>query len=136
MPVEARVLGEDLALVGRQRKTRAELLVGRVPRGEEHRERIGAALEEHRDEDRVGRGLRVRDARLEEPERQLAGAVDGEGEPGGAQEEAGAIQSGPGRKRHARLDRGQAVPRGRDRLPHEGGAGELVAGTGGHQQVW
>ena len=67
VPAQARVLGERLALARRERELRAEGRVLRVARREEHREGVGAAVEEDRHEHRAGRrALGAGDAFLEE----------------------------------------------------------------------
>ena len=51
MPAQAVVLGERDTGRGRQRQPRAQPSVERVAAREEHRERVGPAVEEDRDED-------------------------------------------------------------------------------------
>ena len=138
VPAQARVLREGLAGVRGERELRAEARVLRVSGREEHRERVGPALEEDGDEDRAGgRALGAGDPFVEEPERELAGAVHGEGEPGGARQEGAAVEPAAGGGGHARLDHRKATTGLGDAAPEGGRAGELVAGAAhGPQQVW
>ena len=69
VPAQARVLGEGLAVGRRQRQLWAEGRVLRVPG--RHRQGVGTAVEEDREQHRAGRALRAGDALLEEAERSL-----------------------------------------------------------------
>ena len=62
-----------------ERELRAQLAVQRVALRGEHRQRVGAALEEDGDEDRLRRaGVPRGDAFLERAQAELRRAVDGE----------------------------------------------------------
>ena len=119
-----------------KREARAQPPVERVAVREEHRERVGAAVEEDGDEDALRAcGASGRDALLERAREQRRAAVDGERQAGAAREEAAPVEAGSGRDRHAGLDRRQpATGLGRS-AAHQVGAREVGAAAG-HQQVW
>ena len=114
MPAETAVLGEGRAVRLGERQPRSQLPVQRVGGGEEHRERVGAAVEEDADEHalRPGRGCR-RDPLLERARYERRAAVDGEREAGAAGEERAPVEPRSGGQRHAGFDRGQAPARPR-----------------------
>ena len=117
----------------------AKAAVERVAAREEHRERVGAAVEEDGDEDLLRAGCgRGGDPFLEGARQERRAAVDGEREAGGAGEEAAAVEAGTGRKRHAGLDRGQPAAGLGDGAPEELGAREVVAAAGHRSpyEVW
>ena len=109
MPAQRRVLRECRAGALGQRQARPQLAVERVAGRREQRERIGAAVEEHRDEHlplrRCGSG--GRDALVEQLRPQRRAAVDGEGEADAAGDERPPVEPGACRHRHPRLDRRQ-----------------------------
>jgi hypothetical protein len=138
VPAQARVLGERLARVRGEGQLGTEARVLRVPCREEHRERVGATFEEDGDQHRAGRrALGAGDPLVEEPERELTGAVDGQREAGGAGEEGTAVEPAAGGSGHPRLDHREPAARLGDGAPEDGRAGELVTGAAhGPQQVW
>ena len=126
MPEEPRILGEGGAAAERER--RAELLVLRVALRRQHRQGVGAAFEEHRDEDRLRRpGRRGRDALLQRAHAELRAAVDGEHRAEARRDERLPRHSRARRERHPALDRRQAASGLGHCLVQKPRAGETVA---------
>ena len=103
MPPEPRVFREDETGVG-QRKLRPQPPIVRVTVRKQKRQRVGPAIHEDRDEDRVRpaccQGLG--DAVVEGAWRECAPAVDGEGEAHRPSEEAAAVEAGARGNGHSR----------------------------------
>ena len=136
MPGEAVVAVEAGEPVLAQPELRAKLAVERVADRREHRQVVDAAVEEHRDDRRVGGAGRLGDARLERIHaEQLRPAVDRQREPGAAHEERPPAEAGAGGQRHPALDRRQALPGLGRGVPDERRAREAVAVPVSHQQV-
>ncbi len=109
VPVQALVLGEHGA--ARQCELGAELSVQRVALRREHGQRVGAALEEHAYEHGLrGTDRGRRDPLFEGGEIELRGSVHREHGAEPVCQEGAAGQAGPGRERHAGLDRRQPAP--------------------------
>ena len=135
MPVEPGILGEGGAGGRRQSEPRTELAVERILGRKEHRERIGAAVEEHADEHpAVGATRRPgrRDPVFEGTRAQRVAAVDGHREPERTQKERAAIEPRSRRGGHPRLDRRQPAPCMRDAATDELGA--VVLGARAHDR--
>src|SRR6185436_3177660 len=96
--------------LGGECEGRTERGVLSIPGGVEHRERIGSTVEKDGDENRVGRSGRTGDPLLEEPERELARAVDRQRKACRPGQEGATAETAAGRKRHAFLDYRQAAP--------------------------
>ena len=136
VPVPVRVRGEGVALAGAEREVRAKVVVvaALCPADRrQHRERIGATVEEDAHQHGRGSALRSGHAGLKLLEPKPGRAVDRQGGRAGAQQERPARQPGAGRHRHPLLDPWQAPPGLRHGLAHHVGAGELVA-VAGHQR--
>jgi hypothetical protein len=131
MPAQARILRERQAGV-REGELGPEALVVGIADGCEQRERVGAAVEEERDEHRLGRrGLgRLEDAVLEERQPERAGAVDRERQAGRPEHERAPVEPGSRRNRHPGLDSRKTRTGLGDRAAKERGTGELVAAIG------
>ncbi len=138
MPAQAGILGERRSGRGGQREPGAKTAIERVLGRIEHRQRVGAAVEEDRDQDALrGTGGRRGDAVLEQARRERVAAVDGKREAGAARKEAAAREAGTRRQGHPGLDCRQA------RRPPRRGLGGAVRcvrsryrGEPSSQQVW
>ena len=129
VPAQPPVLPERRAGAGREREPRPQPPVGGVLRRREEGDGVQAAREEDLHEHPPAGERRLRERGLGLERGQPPAAVDGEGEAGGAQQEAAPGEPGAGGRRHPGLDRGQPLARAGAR-----GVGE-VAAVVGHQLV-
>ena len=108
MPGEARILAEGHARTGRDRERRPQLLVERIARRREQRERVESALHEQRYEDRAvgllqSRGLGDAVAEHAVREAGAARAVDERHAAARRRQEAATVDADAGWDRHARV---------------------------------
>ena len=135
MPVQARILGERRPRRGRQRQAWTQSVVGGIVRRVQDRQRVRTAVEEDGYEHLAVRirGRSGRDPLLVRLRAQRRAPVDGQSETEAAGQEGATVEAGPGRRRHAGLDRGQAAARLRDAPAQQLCARMLVAA--GHQTI-
>ena len=139
MPAQTAVLCERDSRIGRQAELGPKAAVQRVGGREEHRERVGAAVEEDGEKDLLRSGCGGGcDPFLERARQERRAAVDGERESGGAREKAAPVEAGAGGERHAGFDRGQSAAGFGSSAPEELSAREVVAAAGHRSpyEVW